>query len=569
VSDNRQQFRLLTRHFFRGFLDNDLISPSSDLHGLLAKVAALLVIPGLMYPFRLLFTYGRPFREYRQLDLLSWADKSTFVTLSLVVMGLLTALEWDALNLDRRDSLALGALPIRSRTILWAKLAALGTFVLVLSVPLTALGALTFPIVMHAGWSSGVSALLLTIVGHAVATLAAASFAFFGLLALHGVMHAALGQRALRRLSAAVQLVTTLVLVVTLLMLPFIASRTAALKHASEGAAGFAPQMWFVGIYQTVSGQGDDEWRLLASRGWIALAATVVVALVASIVSYRRVLGTTLEAVQAGSSRQSWIGGAVDLAARVIVRNQVERGFFSFTVHTLVRSPWHRVVLAAFLGGALALAVVTLDFATVASDGVGTTPMVVSHALAMQFVVLVLVLAGVRAAAAAPAELRANWTLRLLDTGQPRRWMGGFRKAVLFAIVGPVVTAMAGAVWLQYGWHTAWTYALADLVFAVLTFDVLFLGFGRAPFACAFDGASGEAKLRWYVLASLFTIVVVSVAQLVTLLLGSFRGSVSLAVVCLGVIAWLRWWGNRALSARGGLSFEHQEPGTQALGLGA
>ena len=111
-----------------------------------------------------------------------------------------------------------------------------------------------------------------------------------------------------------VQLVTTLVLVVALLMLPFIASSTAALKHASEGAAGFAPQMWFVGIYQTVSGQGDGEWRLLASRGWIALAVTVVVALVASLVSYRRVLGTTLEAVQAGCSRQSWIGGAVDLA---------------------------------------------------------------------------------------------------------------------------------------------------------------------------------------------------------------------------------------------------------------
>jgi hypothetical protein len=195
--------------------------------------------------------------------------------------------------------------------------------------------------------------------------------------------------------------------------------------------------------------------------------------------------------------------------------------------------------------------------------------MVVLHALAMQFVVLVLVVAGVRAAAAAPAELRANWILRLLDTGQPGRWMGGFRKAVLFAIVGPVVAAMAGAVWLQYGWHTAWTYALADLVFAVLTFDVLFLGFGRAPFACAFDGASGEAKLRRYVLASLFTIPVVGVAEPVTLLLGSFRGSVSLAVVCLGVIAWLRWWGNRALSASGGLAFEHEEPGTQALGLGA
>lgn len=568
MSDDRQQFRLLTRHFFRGFLDNDLISPSSDMHGLLAKVAAVLVIPGLMYPFKLLFTYGRPFWEYQELDRYSWADKSTFVTLSLVVMGLLTALEWDALQLDRRDSLAFGALPIRSRTILLAKLAALGKFVVLMSVPMSALGALTFPIVMHAGWSSGVSPLVRTIAGHAVATLSAAGFTFFGLLALHGVMHAALGQRVLRRLSAAVQLVTTLVLVVALLMLPFIASGTAALKRASAGAAGFAPQMWFLGIYQTVSGVGDAEWRLLASRGWIALAVTAIVALLASVVSYRRVLGTTLEAVQSGTARQSWVGRALDLAARVMVRDPVERGFFAFTVSTLARSPWHRIVLAAFLGGALALAVVTLDFATVARDGVGRTPMIVSHALAMQFVVLVLILVSVRAAAAAPSELRANWTLRLLDTGQPRRWMAGFRKAVLFVIAGPIVAAMAGAVWLQYGWHTAWTYALADLVFAVLTFDVLFLGFGRAPFACAFDGASGETRLRWYVLASLFTIVVVSVAELVTRLLGSTLGSVSLAAVSFGALAWLRWRANRALAA-GGLAFEYEEPGTQALDLRA
>ena len=113
MSDDRRQFDVLTRHFIGGFLDNDLISPASDLHGLLSKVAAVLAMYGVMYPFKLLFTYGRPFHEYRELDLLSWGDKSGFVTLSLVVMGLLTVLEWDALQLNRRDCLALGALPIR------------------------------------------------------------------------------------------------------------------------------------------------------------------------------------------------------------------------------------------------------------------------------------------------------------------------------------------------------------------------------------------------------------------------------------------------------------------------
>ena len=568
MGDDRRQFDVLTRHFIGGFLDNDLISPASDLHGLLSKVAAVLAMYGVMYPFKLLFTYGRPFHEYRELDLLSWGDKSGFVTLSLVVMGLLTVLEWDALQLNRRDCLALGALPIRSRTIMLAKLAALGTFLLVLSAPLTLAGGVTFPTVMHAGWSSDWLPVIRTMAGHVVATTAAAWFAFFGLLAVRAVMQCVLGQRVLRRVSAAVQLVTTVGLVVALLMLPFIASNTAALKGRAAGVAGLAPQMWFMGIYQTISGQGDAEWRALAVRGWMALGLTAAVALTASILAYRRVLGTTLEAVQSGPSRRSWMIRAVDLAAVVLARHPVERGFFSFTILTLVRSPWHRVMLAVFFGGALALSIVTLDFATVANDGVHRLPMLASHALAMQFVVLVIVLAGVRASASAPAELQANWVLRMLDSGQPRRWMDGFRKAVLLAIVGPVVAAMGGAAWLQFGWRTAWTYALAALAFAAITFEVLFLGFGRAPFACAFDGRSGEVKVRWYLLIAVFAIVVVGVAELVTRALGSIAGTAVLLALSLGTIACLRWRGNRALALGGGLAFEHEDSATQALGLG-
>jgi hypothetical protein len=482
-------------------------------------------------------------------------------------MGIFTVLEWDALQLDRRDCMALGSLPIRSRTILWAKLTALGKFLIVFAIPLTAIGGVTFPIIMHSGSLSGLSAMLKTIAAHVTATFAAAAFAFFTLLALHGMMQLVLGQRALRRASAVVQSVTMLGLVVALLTLPFIASSTATLKRAASGAAGYAPQMWFMGIYETLSGQGDADWRLLAWRGCIALVMAVAVAILSSIVAYRRVLGTTLEAVQASSPRRLWSTGVLAIAARLVARNPVDRGLFSFSVLTLLRSPWHRVMLAAFLGGAIALAIVTLDIATLADDGVRRVPLVVSHGLAMQWVVLVIVLAGVRAAAAVPAELSANWTLRLLDSGQPHRWMAGFRKAVMVAVVVPVVTLMCGAAWLQFGWQAAWTHALASLIFAAFVFEVLFLGFGRVPLACTFEGGGGTVKSRWYVLGSLFTTSVGSVAKLVVLLLGSTAGTVSLLAISLAAITTLRLMSRRELVSGGGLVFEHETETTQALGL--
>jgi hypothetical protein len=563
----RQPFRVLTRHFFRQFVDNDLISPGSDLHGVLSKLAGLLVIPVVFYSFRLLLTYGRPFWDYTVLEPLSWPDKCTFVMLSLVVIGLVTVLEWDALHLDRRDSTALGSLPIRSQTIVWAKLVALGRFLIMCSIPLTLVGALTFPFIMHAGWSSGVSAGLWTVAGHSAATFAAAAFAFFAVLALHGMMHLFVGQRALRRVSPFIQSALTLGFVVALLILPFIASSTPALKRGASGAAGYAPQMWFMGLYQTISGQGDADWRLLAWRGAIALAVVGVVAIVSNVLAYRRVLGTTLEAVQAGTPRRSWLAGLLEVAGWLVARHPVERGFFSFSAMTLLRSPWHRVVLAAALGGAMALAIVALDLATLARDGVRRVPFVVSHGLAMQWVLLAVVLIGVRAAAAAPAELKSSWTLQLVDSGQPHRWMAGFRKAVFVVVVIPAVFLMAAAALTQFGWHVAWVHAIASLLFAVLAYEVLFFGFAKVPFACAFEGGAGAANFRWYALGALFTTLVVPVAQLVWLLLNSTAGTVSLLVVSAAGIGALRLASRRELARPASLAFEQQAETTQALGL--
>ena len=68
MRDDRRPFTVLYRHFLGAFLDNDLIAPASDLHGPLSKAAAALAVLGLLYPFKLLGTYGRPFQDYAVLD---------------------------------------------------------------------------------------------------------------------------------------------------------------------------------------------------------------------------------------------------------------------------------------------------------------------------------------------------------------------------------------------------------------------------------------------------------------------------------------------------------------------
>jgi hypothetical protein len=181
--------------------------------------------------------------------------------------------------------------------------------------------------------------------------------------------------------------------------------------------------------------------------------------------------------------------------------------------------------------------------------------------------VLAILLGGVRVAAAVPAELRAGWALRILETDQPRRWMAGFRGAVFVSLVAPAVALMAVAVAWQYGWRTIWTLGFAACLFAGACFEVLFLGFGRVPFACPAAQEMGDARIRGPLIVALFTILVLPVAELVTLGLRTGAGTAIVLSSGLAAVALLRWRAGVALVGAGGLSFEPEYRGTQALDI--
>src|SRR5882762_2012000 len=100
---NRGQYRPLIRHFFRGFFDNELVSPHGESHVTIAKILALLATPGLL-TFWLLPGY-QLLRMYppETVEPATYADKLFFITISMVVMGFATVLQWDSLFPDRRD----------------------------------------------------------------------------------------------------------------------------------------------------------------------------------------------------------------------------------------------------------------------------------------------------------------------------------------------------------------------------------------------------------------------------------------------------------------------------------
>ena len=114
------------------------------------------------------------------------------------------------------------------------------------------------------------------------------------------------------------------------------------------------------------------------------------------------------------------------LLATFARRPVVAAGFF-FTLQTLARSTPHRVVLATTLGVATAAAAFTLR--GIHTAGVLEPTVVPLGVFAMQTVVLMVVVTGLRHATRVPADLRASGTFLLTEAGNDRQFLEGAKRA--------------------------------------------------------------------------------------------------------------------------------------------
>src|SRR5579871_5377845 len=112
------QFELL-RHFLLRFFDSDLVTTPGQTSAALIAVVSLCLpwFQVLIGPLRHKYVYlaglpgPGPYREAVR------ADELWLLTLMMSLIGLLTALRWQALFPDLRDYRTLGALPLRARQI--------------------------------------------------------------------------------------------------------------------------------------------------------------------------------------------------------------------------------------------------------------------------------------------------------------------------------------------------------------------------------------------------------------------------------------------------------------------
>ncbi len=575
--DDETHFVQLVEHFFRRFFENEFISQGSEARLTVVSALALLAVPPIFYTLYMVDTYADIYWIIPwQYPTISLITHCRFVTFSMVIIGFVAVLEWDALFPDRRDYAILTLLPLKPATIFGAKITALLLFLSLFILDVGGVPTLFYPLVETTGIrGTHVSFLRLCgmIAAHAIAIIGASAFAFLLIVALQALLINLLSPRAFKEVSLYVQVLAMVTLLLLLFLLPMISSLLPTWQQARSAQLFWLPPLWFVGLYQTLLGSDVAAFHSLAWISVIALGLVTLACAAGYILNYKRHMQRALEATEADPAGPSWLtAAAMRLMNQLVLRKPLERATFFFVVRTIARSPKHRLYFTTYVGAGLALALFGILEVLVHSTH-GDFMIVISRPdealLTIPLIMSFFVLSGMRIVFTVPAELRANWVFQSAEDEKRIDCLTGGRKAMVVASV-LTLASLFPLFSVLWGWAPAFMHFIFSLTLSFILVELLLLNFRKIPFTCSFPSGKANITVLGFFYWFAFTTYAYTMATFERWLLqDGVRWIVFLGLSLLVLAALVRW---RNIMLARGFSIVYEDaanPEVQTLGLSA
>jgi len=487
--------RVLVRAFFEQFFAGDESASDAQRRQTIFYTAAFLLAPGVFLMMELFPSFewaliqarvGRGPAGYID-DLRAWIA-FLFTTYSMTASGLVTVFAWDALTFGRRDAMVLGPLPLQQRTLLAAKLAALGALLLAGSLPITITNAAMFA--METADPAGIIGLFRYFIAIFLATFGAAFFGFALVVCARGAISLAGGSRFASRCGPPLQFVCIVCLLSLVIFCPFVLN----VRFQSAGFTNAMPSAWFVGVFEQLRGSrrafdAQFPFMMLARR---ATAWTPIVAAAASafsVVEFRRQMRFSLAPpALPGILEGAPIGRR--LARLIAGGNHAAAATADFILLTLARHRARMAPIASDAAVAVAIVIAGLSSNTPNVDALVRPRTAV---LWMPLVVGYWMTIGLRRSFFAPSEPAGEWTFRVNGTSN------GVWPAVRAAMIAFLVLrtlALSALLVPLIGWRLASWHAVVVVVLMVLLAEIAALGVNHVPFTRRAAPAPAAAA-RW------------------------------------------------------------------------
>jgi hypothetical protein len=500
AADPRDQVRTIARATFDGFLQSDLM-PSGMQAPAIIWATAFLVAPSLLFPVAQLNKYSFLRRFYPHLiERTLWSDRLIFLIMSAGAVGLVSVVLWDTLFPARRDAFVLTPMPVSMPVQMLGRLVGLMALCLVFVAGLNTIPSVVFPIV---GLGQA-TAMPRAMAAHFIATGTADVFVFFTVTSLQGIVILFLGRRTAARLASLAQVVSVLVLLLSLLFIGGIRGITveAFLRgNPADPVLQFAPSAWFLGLYEYLAGTSHAVMPALAMRAAAAAMIPLAITIAIYAFGYKRLLARAMETPQRstrsiGVTLASWL-------IRRIIRRPEEQAISAFVLRAISRSGRHSMLMSIYIGAGLAM-MVTFVLPEILRTGTRAfaTPSV--FALALPLVLSAALAVGFRILITMPAEMPARWIFQTTAI-EPRRVDGAVHKTMLLVVVVPTVLAAAISAGVLWGRLAAAQHAVYCGALAVALCELMLLRYRGIPLTRPYVPGSSQFHLLWALYLSAFT----------------------------------------------------------------
>lgn len=569
MKEEAHQLRTLLRATFEGFFESELIQPGLPQVRLVIFAFVALMFPATQIPMRAAQAYDAVSHVRPDvLDLFMWPHKLMFIIMAMVGTAAVSLVIWENVFPDRRDAFILGPLPLRTRTMVTARLGALAGLMAMIALGASLPSALFYGLVAG-GFSPG--GILRTMASHFIATTGASAFAFLFLLALQGLLINLVPGRWLQRAMILLQFVFVVAALEGLLLMhPVVHGLEQVLAPAGGGVPSWmywVPPAWFLALYEVLAGTARPI-RAYALPAVGAVGGLFVLAFGLYAITFRRLMR---RAVEAGDSERTAAGGerepSVARAAALLTRSPVAGAVCRFAVITVLRSRRHRLLLTIFAGvGTTAAAMsVVVPFTRGRLASMFGPEAVLPVGLVLIFFTVV----GLRTLFAIPAEPSANWVFKLSDAEDARLHVRGAVAAIVALGVLPVVLLLLPLHLYTQGAGVTAIHSALLLAAGALLAEVVLNGFHRVPFTSAYNAPATRVSLRWPLWLAGFLLFSFTLSAVeARLLVRPLRAMLLVAAVAVAAAA-VRWVRERDLRrvARM-LTFDDQEDAPVTLELG-
>jgi len=560
----RSTLSLLARHFFGRLFDNEIVSQTGDMRTNAVQALGLAASPGMLVAFFMLpqrLRFDQPFAHNWMLI----GDCYFFVLYSMLVMGFVMVLEWDALFPDRKDYLILTPLPLHGSAIFAGKMLSLVAFLALFVIDANLLDSALVPVIAGGPWLSAV------LVAHAIAVVAGGAFVALAFAAFQGVLINVLPGRVFRSISPWLQMTAMGVACMMVFLTPLVLALLRPLVEQRSPIIHWLPPFWFLGLYlDLLPGQpAGPVFHELAREARQALGIALALFAATYTIGYHRHARRIMESIETAGEGPGRLRRAFTRAVnRWLLPHSLERATFHFISNTILRTARHRLFLGALAGVAAALA--SLSAVQISIRAGGPTAWFRPASLAaVALTFSFFTITGLRAAFNLPAELRANWIFQICESEEhaapiraARKWILCMGLLPLFALLLPVEIAFQG-------WLAALVHLSFAALFGLVLLNLLLIWFRKIPFTCSYFPGKTSMALMLGVYIAGFTIYCWGLADLVEGSLSHPARLVELYVTAILALRGLAWLERRERGITDALIYEDEpDPIVRTLELG-